>query len=767
MTGRTEFSGGKRDKKRDRTTQMPNFTSCRKALVTSLGWGTLGLVISLLIFGCSKESVTEPEPETNEFLEIGSTTIGPSGGNLSAGGFTLTVPAGAFSSELALTLYSSLDYTPFDANGISPTYKLTGLPRDYSQPLSVSVPYQGTLEEQSYIAAGAKALDIVSGEDDVFYVFLPATDSSGQLTSELPVPDMSSTAGHGPDGDFAGADIDLLNDIFISVVTVFRTKIVDNGPFKIVYPLLLEDTAEDIKSALGISYYMFHENFPESPEIRVCGGPWEAANPDTAMVTITNRDTGRFVAIGSNPFSPGQNRRFLVINGPKITTVDIHERTARVASSYFLLFSSWNDGEFYNSGHYWFHRAASLWSQKCLLNVDESGPFGFLHNEMAPFRGPISAIGEFLATDAYGCGMAPVIKYLVDRNGYSCIDDMCDEFCTGGKSGAHIMLDHADASVSEWFPDFLNRYLKGEIYGVESSTFLSNLAGQYVVRSADDTLHVFSQLYNDLSAKLYLVSLSYPDIDQGAKIRFTGESSQDNWTLLIFGRTSGGSLVSLGQGSDVALDKTVKELMNSGYKELVAAVVNYDCKLPQFDGRSNISLKVALEKTGPSFKWRYCTVEIIVNVRWVTSTGSDYWGTGTFILDGVGSFIGNRFLGAWEDQDCGDYKCTGSVDVLLTSDGAAVQSFSIQDTMTSATEEYTIALAGTNLSKKDEQISFVSFGEDGLVSASHITTLVWHMVGDYTMEAYEYTEMVGGKVYVYMERYPPSANPQNYMGQDK
>ncbi len=734
---------------------MLNITSRRKAPGVPPRWEILGLVFLLFVFGCSGESITEPEEETDEFVEIGSLTIGPSGGDFSAEGFTLTIPAGAFGSEHKLTLYASTDYAPFGENGISPTYKLNGLPKDYSRPLGVSIQYQGALQELSFVTAGAEVLDLASGENDIFFIFLPATESSGRLSSGLPVPENPISSAQGPTGASAAMDIDLLKDIFIGAVTLYRTKILDEGPFKIVYPLLLEDTAEDIESALGIAYYMFHKGIQGSPEIRVCGGPWLASKPDTAVVTITNRDTGRFAAIGTNPFSPTKDTRFLSLNGPKLAAVDIKERTARTASSYFLLFSSWNDEQFKDSDHFWFHRAASLWSQKYLTSIEGNGPYGFLYHETAPFLGVLSAGVGFSAADAYGRGMAPVIEYLVNRNGTSCIDNMCDEFCTGGKNGAHILLDHAGAPVSEWFSDFFKHYIEGDIYGVDSGTLLSSLSGQYAVRTADDTLHVFSQPYNDLSTKLYLVSLSYPDIDPGAKIRFKGQSNGDNWTVLVFGRTGVGGLDSLGQGSDVVLDKTVKELMNNGYGGLVAAVVNYDYKLPQFDGRSDIDLSVKIEKTGPSFPWRYCTVEIVVNVRWVTSTGIDYWNTGTFILDGVGSFVGNRFLGAWEDQICYDSKCTGSVDVLLASDGSKVQSFSIQDTMVSDMEEYTIALAGSNLSKKAEGTSFVSFGEDGLASAAHITTLIWYMVGDYTMEAYEYTEMEGGKVYVHLERYPP------------
>lgn len=80
--------------------------------------------------------------------------------------------------------------------------------------------------------------------------------------------------------------------------------------------------------------------------------------------------------------------------------------------------------------------------------------------------------------------------------------------------------------------------------------------------------------------------------------------------------------------------------------------------------------------------------------------------------------------------------------------------------MVSDTEQYTIDLAGTNLSKKRQENSFVSFGEDGIVSANHISQLIWQQDGDtFDMNVVGFEGVTDGKVYVYLERYaPPSRN---------
>ena len=87
-------------------------------------------LLCLIAVGCS--SSTEPgdsgDPGQDDFTILAEASIGPAGGLLEAEGFALNVPAGAFSAAHDLVLAVNPDSTPMGEQGVSPLYRITGLP---------------------------------------------------------------------------------------------------------------------------------------------------------------------------------------------------------------------------------------------------------------------------------------------------------------------------------------------------------------------------------------------------------------------------------------------------------------------------------------------------------------------------------------------------------------------------------------------------------------------------------------------------------------
>jgi hypothetical protein len=145
------------------------------------------IAISVFSFTCSKDNPTKPEEDNTGNL-VASETIGPAGGDLSTDDFSLSVPRGAFVSEVDVKLYTSIEEGPFGENGVTPQYKIEGLPVNYTQPLLIKIKYQGNLSGEKQIAIGENVFVPSLGDTTTVYNIFPATDSSGFLVTSLPVP---------------------------------------------------------------------------------------------------------------------------------------------------------------------------------------------------------------------------------------------------------------------------------------------------------------------------------------------------------------------------------------------------------------------------------------------------------------------------------------------------------------------------------------------------------------------------------------------------
>ena len=145
--------------------------------------------------------------------------------------FTLTVPEGALAASVSLALYETEADHGFGGNAISPLYRIDGLPETFSESLYVRIRYDGTLSEESHIAFGEFAEQMIA-----------ATDSSGFLVTLIP----PRTA------DGAEFTVDLLkrpsaaaNEDHFAAIANYKASY-QTPLFTINYPAYLIDYIDDI-----------------------------------------------------------------------------------------------------------------------------------------------------------------------------------------------------------------------------------------------------------------------------------------------------------------------------------------------------------------------------------------------------------------------------------------------------------------------------------------------------------------------------------------
>jgi uncharacterized protein (TIGR03437 family) len=108
--------------------------------------------------------------------------IGPSGGTVSGGGFSLTAPAGAFSSPATFSITQSTQPIATQTSAVTGLYQFQGMPDAIGQPITVSLDVKATG------ATDGEAFLVMSVDDDPRspVLMLPAKIANGKLTATLP-----------------------------------------------------------------------------------------------------------------------------------------------------------------------------------------------------------------------------------------------------------------------------------------------------------------------------------------------------------------------------------------------------------------------------------------------------------------------------------------------------------------------------------------------------------------------------------------------------
>ncbi len=542
---------------------------------------------------CSEDPPTAPE-ETNDYTLVETTIIGPAGGSLAIDDFSLTVPTGAFADDHTLELFASSEDQPLGDNQVTRAFRLDGLPAEYSQPLQVSIKYEGSLIEESFIARGEELYDYVHGESAMVYGLHPASAEAGFLTGE--VPPRSREARGGNSGSAQTSNIARHEPVGLELLGMSGYRGIYTEHFWIGFPLdLVEVNPLSVEAMLEGVY---------SSIVSDLNNPW----PFPGQINVFVLDLGP--SVGAYCPEPDTEYPMLTINRRILSQGNFNTVGVDVGKELLSLILISHDAEAVDPGHYWLWNSVIAWSEK--IFTEDAGyqrPATFPGNEMAPFNGIRAGAGDGSDLDLetrHGHGMSAVIEYLVSdsRFGVDGIKGTYETIATGSTPTA-ALLNNMDALVTTWWPEFFENYVGGEVYGVSSDVFTSH-ASEWTVDDVNDTLITFSQDYPDLSAKLFRIDLEYSSFDESADLIMTLTGELSTPVSIVAFRIDGTSANYLGQatsqGSASYEISNLQNLISGGLDQLLIVAVN--CNVSEtYMAQSNLDLqmKIETEPTGTAY----------------------------------------------------------------------------------------------------------------------------------------------------------------------
>ncbi len=650
-----------------------------------------GAVLFLAV-ACQKSS--EPKNDDNQATLIASGTIGSDGGDVGNGNIRVSVPPGAFATSTELKLYSLKTENIFAEYAAADEFKISGLPAEFTLPVRIAVKHNGQLSATSYVAIGSTNPVAISDTPETVYVLIEAVDSSGFLIADLAATNSASKNMPFPRGRVLSATAE--GDCEVTAVTNFDPPLTTSRNHFIVHmPADLDAQVKkflpkDLESWLDtISGCGFNLNLITWP-MEVFIAP---------LKSIDNNRCGVFL--------PYKGRYYLLLSLDKLKDpVDNYVNvTAAAGRELFHAMLSRYDPSYFMPGtmqpnldRYWFHIAASLWAESRFRMNSDYRPPPFFGNDYlyrgergrAPFRGvQAGATGNLYAVYEHGCGMAGMMKYLIEHYGRGILLPTYQEISALGINPVLALLDNLSDPASVWWPAFLKDYIAGNIFEYDPLGYWGHYDdGLHVMNNSvliidgpEDTLEVWVDNLPDLSAKPYYVSLQYPQIDSTAMLQVTLDidpALESDISMAVYAYTRDPdtqmrTIVPFEETGNQQTIKKLRDLMNMGCEAIVPVVFNSSYTEPTFTGTSLVSVIVEVIKQ--HLTYNQCSIGFKFNSLLVTNGEYNTWQFSK-IWHGVGGvFVGKDFIAGLDPQI--HYNETGSIKITIDPKTLAITGFAV------------------------------------------------------------------------------------------
>lgn len=637
------------------------------------------LTVEMIIFfiiACSGESSSTGPSGDNQIEPLITETIGTEGGTVETDGFLLTVPQGAFDGSHEISVYSDTTAISSDPNSVTNQYQIKGLPDIYSKGLRLALAYNGTLEDDSYIAYGFQTEDVVTGDTTLFSSLLSVQDSSGYLVCMLEPKTEQTTAGKNSINTIYNIHENWDPYAFIYTKGLTKYRELESSNFLLAYPGYLHDRMGElinmleshrikIVDDLGFDLNEIGWKFP----IHVMVGcpPGE----DEWAVTLTgNRNEGLKLNINESMLD-------LVSDFPEIAKEAGEHMLGRVLYDY---------GAIRTPDYAWLLVATIGWAEEIFTVLDNyEKPSNFNSDVwMAPFNGMKAGTADLIKPSIlHGKGMSSVIKYLMDdeRFGASGLVGTFEDI-REGESSVYALMNNVQALAADWWPDFFAKYISGNIYNVPASVFTDpdNIAGTWQIDDETKITHTFTSddvdLYPDLSAKLFRIDVSYTGLDDdiNLSLQAMGELNSDGLAVLVFS-INNSSLTLLnapGSYSSGYEIQNLKDKVDSGMNQFLICVVNSQL-YPPYLNFYDIDLTCTLTEQPQSPGYIECGMQIDAATHyfnWTPDNSYDSYADESTISTWAsyqGSMTGNTFSASMASS-VGTVTITGDMTLTFSSD---------------------------------------------------------------------------------------------------
>lgn len=591
---------------------------------------------------------------------VASGTIGPTGGAVSGGGVTVTVPAGTFGAATTLTVTrSGSGATPLDRFRTTDVFLLDGLPDDRAKALTIALD-----RTRSPGVAGA---DFVAAASEVFVptgashasppMLLRATRSGSRVTATIP-----AAPSQGPTGTTGAATRaaapDVRQQVTIWGIAGYAEFVTGEGHFRVNYPVtdLVLGGAEEVAKGLESAY----------AKVSALGLDWTRRSSWPVYVSIepfpaaTNTRLAECV-----PSRWGVNSYWLHVNANRLNAqADISLMKDAAAHELFHLVQYLYDPRNRITmatdpgAWYWADEATSVWFENHFNGTSTPPQIVKENHFFMRQRGLEFPPGDPGFVQDHGYGAAQVMRDLARRKGDGAIGSFVK-----AKANSQVLPVDAYGSVtganaSSTWRLFVDEYLRGGLYTglpTGADAWLSSSGNRYTFANAGDAGTTFTWNAPDLSARFYGLQFTDTAWPAGTPLTLTLTDSAKEAIALVYTLRSG-QLANLGTLLDgQTFTVPGAESFASTQTSLLVSVANGRAVRP-YAGTTSILLNVSRPIAGNSLIDAEVWVPLTPPCGRVVAGGSEVpqvslkgtWSGDSISASWSGSGTNNGY--AWTDQ---------------------------------------------------------------------------------------------------------------------
>lgn len=436
------------------------------------------------------------EIEAGGYVPVAEGTIGPAGGTLSSGQFSLTVPAGAFSEPSELQLLIAADDRWFGENSPRLMWRIRGLPSTMTGTLTLSGPDLRVSPTSAVVLALGQWGRPYGVNDNTLepirtFSAVPGTVSGGRLVTQVPA-ELLSGAGTFGGGAFIAkrakaaytgpvkVDIDVgwLSGVREPSVRTTHFVIFWGGGAMPAYAISLARELEDAFSRFQTMGFPFVDKrdwveYPMQIWLRVLINPRTGNALDGGEVHYN--DNGAYIELNINSMADDALRRITVCHELFHLVQGLVNPTDSITEN--------NDQNLLLV-----NEATATWMERYGAAVPGSYvPPTYEQNQLRVFDG--LSYGALAGATEAGYACSSMIEYLVGKNGEGTVLQIYNRIAAGDDAVTAVLRSSV-TSYLFWHHDFYQSLVEGSVYAASP---LLNITRNYTpLWPAADHTHTFS-----------------------------------------------------------------------------------------------------------------------------------------------------------------------------------------------------------------------------------------------------------------------------------
>ena len=580
---------------------------------------------------------------------VGTGSASSSGGSVTGGGASAIVPAGALDSTVSLALYQSSEPIPPAA---SPVFRLAGLPDDFDQPITITLPL-------TVPPAGGRAFLAVRDENGgAGPLYFDASVNGNSLTAQipsLPAPDGATASKSPPSARLASGEIG--RGFTLWAIAGWYASTSPSGKFEMLYPSadLITGVADDLLLTLDDAYSKLEGlglnwNGRTTWPIRCVLEEFTGSAATRVAEERPDKRGDNYAQLGFNQTLLGSDSSGL---GRTTTGHELFHILQRLYDPRDRYTKARSPGEWL-----WFDEAASTWFERRMSSNSSYLSFN-VQNENYRFlrrRNLEFAPGDSNQVQDHGYGASLFLEHLSTANGDTIIGDIVKLRAAAGSGifGSFLYspvaaIDSAVGDVSMAWRRFCEKYMAGTLYsGQPAFPVPANIiAGATVLRFAENDLtQTLTYSAGDLSAHVFTLdfrqeSLQWPD-DMKLKMNLTESDNGSEAIVYRYRSAAAGGEVweRVGIFYDDFEMEDVMSWIDDGI-DLVVMVANGRASKP-YTGSQSITFTVNAESDSQVQTWEQSNSGLFYNNEWTVSYTAKVSSSGNLV--GCEHQVGGSFM---------------------------------------------------------------------------------------------------------------------------